>query len=216
MAHLQPLQVIWDYLRLDQSVEKADCILGFGCYDDNVARRAAQLYLEGYAPVIVFTGGLGRNTTGLFSQSEAEVFAKVAMDCGVPKDAVLLESRSTNTKENIEFTRALLEAEGIPHSRILGVHKPYMERRIRAAMGVYWPEQDFSVTSARMTLAQTLADAGRQGMTEEEIICTITGDFQRIELYAQKGYQLPQEIPEEAWAAFRQLVAMGYDKQLVK
>ena len=37
-----------------------------------------------------------------------------------------------------------------------------------------------------------------------------------MDLYAQKGYQLPQEIPEEAWEAFRQLVAMGFDKQLAK
>ena len=39
---------------------------------------------------------------------------------------------------------------------------------------------------------------------------------QRIELYGILGYQLPQEIPQEAWDAYHKLVAMGYDKQLVK
>ncbi len=216
MEFMEPLQILWDYLSLRQKVEKADVIVGFGCYDDNVARRAAELYFQGFAPKILFTGGLGRNTTGLFTQSEAANFAKVAIDLGVPEEDILLEDKSTNTKENIEFTRALLEERGIPHDRILGVHKPYMERRINAAMGVYWSEQTFSVTSFRQTLEEALEEAQRQGMAKTDTISTIVGDFQRIERYAQKGYQLPQFIPEEAWEAYRKLVAMGYDKQLVK
>ncbi len=213
---LAPLQVLWDYLQLNQEPQRADVIVGFGCYDDNVARRAAELYLQGYAPKVLFTGGLGRNTAGLFSCSEAENFARIAASCGVPEADILLEDRSTNTKENIMFTRALLEEQRIPHAHILGVHKPYMERRINAAMGVYWPEQCFSVTSPRLTLVEALTAAKRQGMTEHGTICTIVGDFQRIELYAQRGYQLPQHIPNTAWQAFRQLVDMGYDAQLAK
>ena len=216
MEYLSHLQILWDYLSLHQRVEKADVIVGFGCYDDNVARRAAELYHQGYAPKILFTGGLGRNTRELFSVSEAEKFAKVAMVCGVPEEDILLEDQSTNTKENILFTRKLLEEKGIPHDRILGVHKPYMERRIKAAMGVYWPEQAFSVTSFRQTLEEALEDAKSQGMEESNTICTIVGDFQRIELYARKGYQLPQYIPPEAWEAYHALVGMGYDSQLTK
>ncbi len=215
MDYLPPLTVLWDYLQLHQTMEPADVIIGFGCYDTGVARRAAELYLQGYAPRVLFTGGLGRNTTGLFSRSEAENFAAVAMDLGVPEGAILLEAHSTNTKENIEFTRALLEGENIPHGTILGVHKPYMERRIAAAMGVYWPGQAFSVTSLSQTLAEALADAQRQGMTLEGTISTIVGDFQRIEVYAQKGYQLPQYIPPQAWEAFHALTAMGYTAHLI-
>ncbi len=216
MDYLPHLQVLWDYLSLHQEVEKADVIVGFGCYDDNVARRAAELYVHGYAPKIVFTGGLGRNTTGLFTETEAEKFAKVAISRGIPAEDILLENKSTNTKENIHFTRALLEEKGIPHSRILGVHKPYMERRIHAAMGVYWPEQNFAVTSFRQTLEEALEESKRQGMEERNTISTIVGDFQRIELYAKLGYQLPQFIPEKAWDAYHILVSMGFDSQLVK
>lgn len=216
MNYLPHLQVLWDYLSLHQEPQPADVIVGFGCYDDNVARRAAELYLQGYAPKVLFTGGLGRNTTGLFSQPEAVNFASVAIACGVPEADILIEDRSTNTKENIEFTRTLLEEKAIPHTRILGVHKPYMERRIFAAMGIYWPDQPFSVTSFRQTLEEALTSAEAQGMTRENTISTIVGDFQRIDLYAKKGYQTPQFIPEEAWEAYRALVAMGFDSQLAK
>ena len=213
---LEPLQVIWDYLGLHQEPQKADVIVGFGNFNDNIARRAAELYHQGLAPKILFTGGLGRNTAGLLPESEAARFARVAMECGVPEEAIIKEDKSTNTAENILFTRKLLEDRNIPHRRILGVHQPFMERRITAAMGVYWPELNFSVTSPQVTIVQYLADAKKQGITENAAISVIVGDFQRMEIYARKGWQLPQEIPESAWAAFRALVEMGYDTQLAK
>lgn len=216
MDFLEPLQVIWDYLGMHQQPVKADCIVGFGNFNTDIARRAAELYLQGYAPKVLFTGGLGRNTEGLLPESEAVRFARVAMECGVPKEDILLEDKSTNTRENIEFTREKLRALGLPHERILGVHQPFMERRITAAMGVYWPELHFTVTSPQVTIPEYLRRAKEQGISENASISVIVGDFQRMDLYAKKGYQLPQHIPEEAWQAFRELVAMGFDTQLAK
>ena len=216
MEFMKPLQVIWDYLGMHQKPEKADVIVGFGNFNTDIARRAAQLYLEGYAPKVLFSGGLGRNTEGLLPESEAVRFAKVAMACGVPECDIILEDKSTNTAENILFTREKLAELGLPHDHILGVHQPFMERRITAAMGVYWPEQRFRVTSPQVTIPEYLRRAREQGVSENASISVIVGDFQRIQLYAEKGYQLPQHIPEEAWDAFHKLVAMGYDKQLAK
>ena len=216
MEFLQPLQILWDYLGMHQTPEKADCIVGFGNFNDNIARRAAELYHQGYAPKILFSGGLGRNTEGRLPEPEAHRFAKVAIECSVPDCDIIREDRSRNTKENIFFTRDTLETLGLPHEHLLGVHQPFMERRIWAAMGVYWPEQRFTVTSPQVTIPQYLADAKHQGLDEATAISVIVGDFQRIELYAKLGYQLPQSIPPEAWEANYALVAMGYDKQLAK
>ena len=216
MEFLEPLQILWDYLGMHQTPTKADCIVGFGNFNSDIARRAAELYHQGYAPKILFTGGLGRNTTRLFTEPEAVRFAKVAMECGVPECDIILEDKSTNTKENIDFMRDIFEKQGIPHGHVLGVHQPFMERRICAALGVYWPELNFTVTSPQVTIPEYLARAKEQGMTENASISVIVGDFQRMDLYAKLGYQVPQEIPEEAWQAYHQLVAMGYDKQLAK
>lgn len=216
MEFLEPLQVIWDYLCLHEPLEKADVIVGFGNFNTDIARRAAELYHAGFAPKILFTGGLGRNTEGLLPEPEAVRFAKVAMECGVPERDIILEEKSTNTKENIIFTREKLESLGISHDWILGVHQPFMERRIKAAMGVYWPELNFQVTSPQVTIPQYLEAAGKQGVSPNASVSVIVGDFQRMDLYAKLGYQLPQQIPDAAWAAFHQLVEMGYDKQLAK
>lgn len=213
---LEPLQVIWDYLCLRQEPRQADVIVGFGNFNTDIARRAAELYHQGVAPKVLFTGGLGRNTVGLLPESEADRFARVAIECGVPDCDIIREDKSTNTAENIIFTRKLLEKLGVAHDHILGVHQPFMERRISAAMGVYWPELNFSVTSPQVTIPEYLARAREQGISENASISVIVGDFQRMKLYADKGWQVPQEIPEEAWEAFRTLVALGYDTQLAK
>ena len=216
MDFIKPLQVIWDYLCLNEPLEQADCIVGFGNFNTDIARRAAQLYHQGFAPKVLFTGGLGRNTEGLLPVPEAVRFAKVAMECGVPEGDIILEPNSTNTKENILFTHEKLEVLGMPEPRVLGVHQPFMERRIKAAMGVYWPELDFRVTSPQVTIPEYLEAASRQGISPNASVSVIVGDFQRMDLYAKLGYQLPQHIPQQAWDAFYELVAMGYDKQLAK
>lgn len=216
MDFMKPLQVIWDYLCLNEPLQKADCIVGFGNFNTDIARRAADVYHAGFAPKVLFTGGLGRNTEGLLPEPEAVRFARVAMACGVPEEDIILEPNSANTKENILFTREKLESLGLPHGRILGVHQPFMERRIKAAMGVYWPDPEFRVTSPRVTIPEYLERARQQGVSPNASVSVIVGDFQRMDLYAKLGYQLPQHIPEEAWTAFHTLVEMGYDKQLAK
>lgn len=208
------LKVIWDYMHLNMEPGPADCIVGFGNYNVNIALRAAELYRAGYAPRVLFTGGLGRNTAGMWTGSEAERFAAAAVAAGVPESDVIVEDKSTNTAENITFTRAKLAELGIPARRLLGVHQPFMERRIYAAMKVYWPEAELVVTSPQVDIWQYLRDAVAQGLEKKAAIDVIVGDFQRMELYAQKGWQIPQEIPETAWTAFRELVALGYDGQL--
>ena len=209
-------QVLWDYLCLHQTPEKADCIVGFGCYNEDIPRRCAQLYREGFAPYVLFTGGLGRNTAEMWTESEAERFGAIALGEGVPESALLLEPRSTNTAENISFTRQLLEERQIPVSSVLGVHKPYMERRIYAAWKNYWPRMRFSVTSYPQTMADYLEANAARGRSKTATVEMLVGDFQRIDLYAKRGYQIPQEIPQSAWDAFEALVSMGYTGQLAK
>ena len=74
--------------------------------------------------------------------------------------------------------------------------------------------RDFTNCPVQDHTARYLARAKEQGMTENASVSVIVGDFQRIDLYAALGYQLPQEIPPEAWMAFHTLVSMGFDTQL--
>lgn len=213
---MENVRILWDYMRLNQTLEQADVIVGFGCYDEDIPRRCAELYHAGFAPYVAFSGGLGRNTSELWTQTEAERFAAIAIDEGVPEERIILENKSTNSAENLLFTPKVLAEQGIRAKKIIAVHKPYMERRLWAAMQVYWSDVEALYTSPRVTLEEHIAHAARIGMTEKGVIETIVGDIQRMDLYAEKGYQVPVEIPENVRKAFRILVEQGYTGQLAK
>jgi hypothetical protein len=50
----------------------------------------------------------------------------------------------------------------------------------------------------------------------EEMINIMVGDFQRILIYPQKGFQNEQLQTEEANISFRSLVKQGFSKHLIK
>jgi hypothetical protein len=47
-------------------------------------------------------------------------------------------------------------------------------------------------------------------------VSIMVGDLQRVKLYGENGFQIPQEIPGDVWDAFETLVAAGYDSRLVR
>jgi uncharacterized SAM-binding protein YcdF (DUF218 family) len=193
-------------------LEKADCIFVLGSHDTRVAERAAEIYLQGWAPLLIFSGGLGRLTKELWRETEAELFAKIAVQKGVPESHILVENRSTNTGENVLFTRQLLEQRGLNPQSFILVQKPYMERRTYATFQKQWPGKTVCVTSPQIALE----DYPTPEAPLEAVIHIMVGDLQRIRIYAEKGFQIHQDIPEEVWTAYERLVALGFDKQLIK
>ncbi|MDW2406364.1 fructosamine kinase family protein, partial [Vibrio sp. 1262-1] len=107
------IETLWDYMQLKQDLKPADCLFVMCSNDVRVAEHAAALYHQKLAPLIVFSGGEGRFTDGLFEKSEAETFADIARLAGVPSDAILVETRSTNSGENVRFTEQLLKEKGV-------------------------------------------------------------------------------------------------------
>ncbi|MFN0085015.1 MAG: YdcF family protein, partial [Blastocatellia bacterium] len=72
-------QRIWDYHQLHHAMEAADLILALGSNDLRVAGHAADLYLQGWAPRLMFSGNVGALTRDRFRKPEAEMFAEVAL-----------------------------------------------------------------------------------------------------------------------------------------
>ena len=205
-------KLLWNYHQMNQKPEKADCILALGSHDLRVPERVAELYLQGFAPLIIMSGGLGNFTQEIWTEKEADKFAAIAIEKGVPEESILIENNSTNTGENILFTQKLLQGKRLyPHSFIV-VQKPYMERRTYATFQKQWPGKTVYVTSPQISFEEyPTAD-----ILMEKVINIMVGDLQRIRLYAEKGFQNHQIIPEPVWNAYKQLVEAGFDKQLVK
>ncbi len=209
------LQDLWDYLYIEHPLQPVDVVIGFGSHDQSIAVRAAGIYKAGWAPVVLFTGYLGKGTAGIFLKPEAEMYAEIAMKNGVPAEAILIEAKATNTSENIRFSRNLLEQKGLGPKRIIAVHKPYMTRRVFAALQKQWPQVEVIVAPANQSLGDYFAGMMADGVEESEIINSIVGDFLRMDVYARLGYQVPQDIPPKAKDSFAKLVEYGYDKYVV-
>ena len=77
-------QVLWDYHHLHHQLAAADAILVLCSHDLRVAERGAELFLEGWAPLLIFSGGLGSITRALMTTPEADQFAEIARAWACP------------------------------------------------------------------------------------------------------------------------------------
>ena len=209
-------ETIWDYHLMKHQIAKADAILVLCSHDERIAERGAQLFLEGWAPLIIFAGGRGAITQTLWNEPEAERFARIAVSLNVPRESILVESESTNTGENIAFTKTLLAERGLDPHTFLVVQKPYMERRAYATFRKLWPEKEVIVTSPQVSFRDYLAEYANRALSHSDVVSIMVGDLQRIKLYPARGFQIAQEIPAEVWSAFEALVHAGYDKYLIR
>ncbi|KAJ4421173.1 hypothetical protein N0V82_003938 [Gnomoniopsis sp. IMI 355080] len=227
-------ELVYNYHRMGMPLPtaSADAIFCLCSLDLRVARRAAELFLDGRGRWFIFSGGSGKITADLplfRDDPEAVVFSRVAMEMGVPGERIIVEPRSTNTGENVRFTHALLSERGLlgdhsdgPNDSIrtfVLVQKPYMERRTYATFMKQWHDIssdeggkrfEFTVTSPQLSFADYPDDHNPRDL----VINLMVGDLVRIRDYPAKGYQIPQEIPEEVWAAGKRLIAAGFTQHL--
>jgi len=206
---------IWQYHKLNHQLSRADVIFVLCSHDKAVAVRGAQLFLDNWAPLLIFSGGFGSITKDIWTEPEADQFARVAIEMGVPAERILIENKASNTGENILFTRQLLAERQLNPRTFLLVQKPYMERRSYATFRKLWPEKDVVVTSPTASFDEYLSNYANRELSTDDVVSIMVGDLQRIRLYAEKGYQIYQEIPEDVWKAYEALVQEGYDRHLI-
>jgi uncharacterized SAM-binding protein YcdF (DUF218 family) len=207
---------LWHYHQLRQTLSPADVILVLCSHDTAVAERGAQLWLDGWAPLLMFSGGLGTITRHLWNEPEADQFARIAVAMGVPPERILIENRSTNTGENVLFTRRLLDERQLSPQRFILVQKPYMERRSYATFKQRWPEKDVMVTSPQVSFDEYLNRYSNTALSSDDVVAIMVGDLQRIRVYAERGFQIAQDVPDDVWQAYEELVRAGYDRYLVE
>ncbi len=210
-------KTVWDYMLLGHPIKKCDVILVLCSVDERVAEYAAQLFLDGRGDYLVFSGGVAHQGDLLATNwegSEADHFAEIAVSRGVPKDKIIIEDKAQNTGENIRFSYDLLKNRAVKMNSILLVQKPYMERRTFATFKAQWPD---ITTEIVVTSPPIKYDDYFDTVNPKEMVLNImVGDLQRIKEYPKLGFQILQDIPEDVWQSYEQLVAAGYTEHLMK
>ncbi|MGW3467149.1 YdcF family protein [Saccharopolyspora sp. NPDC000995] len=203
---------LWYYHDLHHELRACDVGVGLGSHDLGVADHIVDLYQAGNFPLIVFTGANAPTTVGRFPRGEAVHYRERALEREVPDSAILVEPQATNTAENIEYTRRLLAVKDIAVGSILLVSRPYQQRRAFATAKKIWPEVEIICSSQRLPLDEYVRAIG----DSDHVINMLVGDTQRITVYAERGFAIPQEVPDEVNASYRRLVDVGYVSRLVR
>jgi uncharacterized SAM-binding protein YcdF (DUF218 family) len=205
-------KIIFDYMRLRQNLQKSNAIFVLGSQDLRSANFACDLYLKGYAPLIIFSGDSGGKR--IFDKTEAETFRDIALERGVPTDSILIENKSKSSGHNIEFTKKLVEDKKLKIKSVIVIQKPHTERRIYAAMKKRWPDLSFTIASYKTSFSDYLKK--HPNYSREEVINRLVGEFQRIVEYPKLVFQIEQPITPEATKAFNFLVKGGFNNKLIK
>ncbi|WP_026678394.1 YdcF family protein [Fictibacillus gelatini] len=163
-----------------------DCIFVFGGKATRRVVKAAELYHNKRAPYIMLTGSGIR--WGKNEQSEAEWMREKLLKMGVPDEALLLETESANTTENVLASLLVLERKiGLEKiKRILIVSSPSHMRRCLLTLQTYMPSWiEYSMCEADRTSknnwwenpdeekavlheVEALAKYSRQGIIKDE------------------------------------------------
>ena len=130
------------WLFVEDAPAQGDLALVFACAGNTESERrvarAAELWHQAVVPVLLMTGG------GAKTPVEAELVAGWARDRGVPDERLLLEKASSNTFENAELSRRLLEEKGRleEHDRLLLVTSSWHMLRVHAICKHVFPEHE--------------------------------------------------------------------------
>lgn len=134
---------IWQFGSIDQAT-KADCIivLGSAIEDDRPSpvfeqriQHGIQLYQNGFAPTIIFTGGIGDRER----YSESSVARKYAIEKGIPTSQIFIEEQSRTTQQNLTEAHTIMQQQHFK-SAILVSDPLHMKRSLMMA-------QDLGITA---------------------------------------------------------------------
>lgn len=159
MYHLDKKQIqeITDYIFLEDRLERADAIFIPGCARPEHTEEAARVYKEGYAPLLLPSGGYTKvqgsfqgvskegQKYGTDFACEADFLEAVLLQNGVPAFAILKECEATYTLENAEKTKILLQKQGIHLKKAILCCKAHHARRSFLYYSMVFPEVEILI-----------------------------------------------------------------------
>lgn len=209
---ISKLEIIWNFMKLDQEIRPCDIIMGCGCNNTNIPVRCCELFQEGYGQKILFAGGLGKITSQKFDKSEAEIYRDIALENDVSDDDILLEMKSTNTGDNFRFSRSIFKENHV--RSVLIVHNTISERRTLATAQALVSSIKFIITSPRETFDVYLKQLQSDLSYFEREVSLVVGDIQRMIIYPQFGWQVEVFVPPEVIDAYCFLRDKGFNKYI--
>ena len=185
------LDGITSFIFQEDQPEKADIIFVPGGNYPEAAERAAQLYLEGYAPLICPSGKYSRlkghfelmlssgerseeTACALDCQTEWEFLSTILIRKGVPGEAILEERQATFTWENAIFSRKVCESRHIKVQRAILCCQNWHARRC-----LMYYQQQFPETRLLVCPVETKGITKENWFLDADKIDVVLGEMER-------------------------------------
>jgi uncharacterized SAM-binding protein YcdF (DUF218 family) len=171
--------------------QQADVLFVFGAGNGRWD-GAARLFHDGFAPNVLATGGRPNGDECCAPESHQIRDHLVAL--GVPGDAILLESESTNTLENVRFGLNTLAAHGMSTRAVLFVTKSHHGGRAWRTLTRWLPDPRISCVTYDMVydgVPVRQEDWWHHEISRERVL----GEYHRILRYAARGDITGDDLP---------------------
>lgn len=200
------VQVLWDYLAMQDTPEKADVILVLSGSTLSPARKGLALYEEEFAPYLVTNGTKGTFSNMQDKRADADIYGDYLVEHGVPKENVLREKISTNTLNAIQESIKLLKEKHIPHTKIILIARPLHQRRVFATATKQFPEYWYINMPGEENPPSSLHEVALR-----QVAVRCGQEYERLIHYAKQGDVAQQEFPDEvikAYAEIKRILAL--------
>jgi hypothetical protein len=187
MINKENFELLQSYLGIFDKSAVVDVIFLFGGITmPEVWHKALELYQDGFSEKVYIAGGVGKKSKAdKIEVSEAETIKTFLLSRGVPSEAVIIETKSTNTLENILCAKKVLESA----KKVIAVSKPFHMRRVLATFNKQYPQLSVLCCPPEL-MYENLDD-----QEKEYYFDRMLGEVNRLSEYAQKGDIVSQKIP---------------------
>ena len=197
---MQWIHDLTDFIFLSDTPQPADILFIPGNGHAEPSEYAAQLYHQGFCPLIlpsgrysIRNGAFSGQTSGekIYSgsfETEWDYMHAILLENGVPDSVILREDQATYTYENALCSRARTDSMGLSVRRALLVCLPIHARRARTYYELAFPEAEILVCPAPVKeitrenwlttesgIHTVLGEVERCGNQFHEILCSLQG-----------------------------------------
>lgn len=190
---------ITDFIFVEDEIQKSDIIFIPGGSHPELGEYAAELWKDGFAPLVMPSGGVSIKTgkfNGVKSKKEiynkdyktdCEFLADVLMKNGVSEESILWEDTSSWTKENALFSRKIADENNLDIKEAIICCKSFHARRSLMCYQLAFPDTKFYIHPIPYYDGATLISKDNWYKTEIGIK-RVLGELQRC------GNQFNQDI----------------------
>lgn len=149
---------IGNFIFVENNLEKSDAIMIVGGSHPELGEKAAELWKQKYAPVVLISGGVSiktgkfpgpRSKAEIYNKSyetEFDFFTDVLLKNDVPSSAIYGENKSSYTKENALFARQVAEENKLCINKAILICKAFHARRSLMFYQLAFPDTNFLIS----------------------------------------------------------------------